>query len=207
MISYLIEGFALGISTGPYCFSACSPMLVPYLLADSRSNWKGNIKLLLEFVMGRLVAYLLFGTVAGMIAKEFSGQIPPIIIKGSVLLSGFLMLAYFLYKKFPHLSFCKIVLKPEWSNRFPFILGFLIGINLCPPFVTGLIRVFESGSVEFGIIYFAAFFFGTTLFLIPLIALVPFVLTKRLQFIGELTCAFTSLWFIGIGMAGLFFSR
>jgi len=46
-------------------------------------------------------------------------------------------------------------------------MGFLMGINICPPFLMSLAYVFSLHSAFKGIIYFLMFFLGTTLYFLP----------------------------------------
>ena len=65
-MSCLTQGFWLGLSTGPYCFAACAPCLLPYLSAEGRSDLGANLRLLARFLAGRLLAYFLFGAAASL---------------------------------------------------------------------------------------------------------------------------------------------
>jgi len=198
-----LEGFGLGLSTGPYCFTACAPLLVPYLLSEGRTIWKGNVLLLTEFIAGRLVAYLLAGFAAGWAGARWAGQLPSWLLDCAVLVSGFLMLALVTIKAAPGKTVCAAALSSRWARRFPLLLGFLVGINLCPPFVAGITRVLELGHSAWGAAYFAAFFVGTTLYLLPVLAIVPLAFQKRAQFIGTLACGLAGVWFTILGAAGI----
>ncbi len=199
-----LEGFGLGLSTGPYCFTACAPLLVPYLFAEGRLRWRGNLLLLAEFMGGRLAAYLLAGAAAGLVGSRVSGHLPPGLLNGAILVSGLLMLAVAAFKTAPRLSACATAARSSWARRIPFVLGFIIGINLCPPFVAGLTRVLQLGGPGLGAGYFASFFIGTSLYLLPVLVAVPLTSHKRTQFIGSLACGLTGLWFTILGAAGLF---
>ncbi len=219
MTGVWLEGFGLGIATGPYCFTACAPLLVPYLMAEGRQVWKGNFLLLLEFMAGRLAAYLLIGAMAGLVGTRFSGQLPQGLLSAAILVSGVLMLLVAAMKLMPRqnsgenraarfwsaapLALCHWASGSRWVRRIPFVLGFVVGVNLCPPFVAGLMRVLQQGHPGWGAAYFAAFFVGTSLYLLPVMALVPVVFQKRASFVGSLACALTGLWFTVLGAAGL----
>ncbi len=202
----MAEGFILGLSTGPYCLTACAPLLAPYLMADAPASWKTQIRALIEFVAGRLTAYVIFGLTAGFLGKNLSGPLSAKIIQSALIVSGLLMLLYFFKKASPHTSLCAALWRPAWAKRFPFVLGCLVGINICPPFVAGLSRVIDIGSAGMGMLYFLAFFAGTTLYLMPLLIVLPLSVIKRAQTIGTLMCGLAGLWFIAKGLLG-FFSR
>jgi sulfite exporter TauE/SafE len=197
------EAFSLGLSTGPYCLTSCAPLLVPFLMAEGRGGWGGGARLLGEFIAGRLAAYLLFGLAAGALGAAAGGRLPPKALHAAVLCSGLFMLAVLALKTAPHLRLCAWAMRTKSVRRLPFVLGFLVGINICPPFVAGLLRVLGLGGALQGAAYFAAFFAGTTLYLVPLFAVVPFAFIRRLQNIGALACGLTGLWFTGMGLYGL----
>ncbi|MBI5245233.1 MAG: sulfite exporter TauE/SafE family protein [Elusimicrobia bacterium] len=204
MTRFLAEGFSLGLSTGPYCLSACAPLLVPFMLADGRGTWRGNALLLAEFIAGRLAAYLLFGLAAGAIGSAFAGRLPPRLLYAAMAFSGLLMLAIMALKTAPQLSLCAWALRSRGLKRLPFALGFVVGVNVCPPFVAGLAQALRLASPSAGASYFLAFFIGTTLYMLPLFAIVPLAFMKRLQDIGAIACGLTGLWFTGLGLHGLF---
>jgi len=199
----LAEGFTLGLSTGTYCLTACAPILVPYMLTDQRAGWKGNALLLAEFMGGRLAAYLLFGFAAGLTGAKLIGHLPSWTMHAALLVSGLLMLSYLFVKAAPGSKLCAVAWVSKGIKRLPFALGFALGINLCPPFVAGLVRVLALGSAYLGTLYFAAFFVGTSLYLVPLALAAPLLSHKRLQFIGALSGALAGLWFTASGIVGL----
>jgi sulfite exporter TauE/SafE len=203
LIRLLVEGFTLGLSTGPYCLTACAPILVPYLLAEQRAGWRGNGLLLAEFMGGRLVAYVLFGFAAGLAGVKLFGHFPPWIMSAALLASGLLMLSYLLVKTTRGSKLCAAAWVSKGIRHLPFVLGFALGINLCPPFVAGLVRVLALGSAFLGTIYFASFFMGTSLYLLPLAVAAPILSLKRLQFIGKLSGTLAGMWFTASGIFGL----
>ena len=201
----LIEGFTLGLSTGPYCLTACAPLVIPYMLAEQRTGWRGNILLLAEFLGGRLVAYLIFGFAAGLAGEKLHGHLPSWMIPLALLVSGLLMLFYLMIKAAPSSKLCAAAWVSKGIQRLPFALGFALGMNLCPPFVTGLVRVLALGTALLGTLYFAAFFVGTSLYLLPLTLATPFLSQKRMGFIGTLSGALAGLWFTASGLFGLLY--
>ncbi len=193
----------LGLATGPYCLTACAPMLVPYVLASVEGRRRRGLLTLGEFLTGRFLAYVLFGAAAGFFSGRFSGTLPARGVAAAVFGAGVLMLLYSLPKTFPTVRMCAHMNAFPGLRRLPLALGFLAGINICPPFLAGVARVLESGSAGFGGVYFAAFFAGTSVYLLPLAAALPFTHIKRLQSIGTLACGVAGLWFMGTGVVGL----
>ena len=44
MLTTLIEGFILGISTGTLCLVTCTPIYIPFLMSEDRKFGKNFIK-------------------------------------------------------------------------------------------------------------------------------------------------------------------
>ncbi|MCB4755806.1 MAG: sulfite exporter TauE/SafE family protein [Elusimicrobia bacterium] len=208
MIGILVEGFTLGLATGTTCLVSCAPLLVPFLLAESRAGFKKNVVLLMEFMGGRLAAYVLFGWGIGALGHRFAGQIPSFVLSLALFLSGLFLILYALAHAVFGFPLCRFLLKPGWKktlDRMPFLLGFLVGLNICPPFVAGVFRVLELGSPWGGLGYFSAFYAGTSLYLFPLLTAVPFLRQPRVQRIGQLTCVLAGLWFMTLGLVKALF--
>ncbi|MBI5238857.1 MAG: sulfite exporter TauE/SafE family protein [Elusimicrobia bacterium] len=186
----LAQGFWLGLATGPYCFAACAPFLVPYLCAEGRPDLKGNLGILARFLAGRLLAYLLFGAGAGAMGAAVSGTVPVWLAPAALGLSALLMLA----------CAAGIGTKLSWCaaapGRVPFALGFLTGINVCPPFLTGLVVVLALGSAFSGAAFFAAFFAATSLYLLPVLGVWPWLSSSRARAAGRLALALAGLWYL-----------
>ncbi|MBI4669416.1 MAG: sulfite exporter TauE/SafE family protein [Elusimicrobia bacterium] len=194
--TFFTEGFALGLSTGAYCLGACAPLLVPYMLGEGKSTWKANGFILMEFMAGRLLAYILFAVIVSFIGIHFSNFISPRLIRLAMGLSGLLMIIYAMGRNFSQPTLCRRALNSPALTRFPLILGFSIGINICPPFAAGMTRLIEMGSILFGIFYFLSFFTGTSLYVLPLILVTPWLKYERLVSAGRLCSFFSGIWFL-----------
>ena len=203
MTRVLAEGFGLGLSTGLYCLGACAPFFVPFVLAEGRPGLRSNFGLVAEFMGGRLAAYLIFAAGMSSLGERYGAGMPGWFVPAGLLISGLLMLAYALVKNLPHLGFCGQLSKSLAISRFPLWLGFLVGINVCPPFAAGMIRLFAIGNVVSGMTYFAAFFAGTTVYMIPLLAAGPLARFERLKNIAAVASALAGAYFAATGLAGL----
>jgi len=62
-------------------------------------------------------------------------------------------------------KFCAIL--PFQKIRWTFLLGFLTGVNVCPPFLASLAYVFNLKDVLASLLYFLMFFLSTSLYIIP----------------------------------------
>jgi len=165
MYTFFIQPFLLGLSVGLYCFAYCLPFVGSYLVSEKRQT-RENFKVILQFIGGRFVGYLLFGAFFGYLGEKIDNPtINLILIIALIVLSGFLILH------------ALGLLKPAWScapkikkhrQKFPLAMGFLLGVNLCPPFLISLTYVLTLGNLLKGIIYFLMFFIGTSLYFLPM---------------------------------------
>jgi len=203
LANLLLEGLALGFSTGGYCLSACMPFLIPYMLVEAKSGVFHNLKFILEFLFGRLMAYIIFAFVISVLGQNFHGLVFSKILSIAMIISALLMLVYAFAKNFPKLHFCIKIDSSSHLSKMPFFLGFLIGINICPPFLIGMVKLLELASVAKGMVYFLGFFIGTAFYTLPLLSLTWVVKIKRLQNIGNITAFIVGAWFLMIGIISL----
>ncbi|HBE89526.1 MAG TPA: hypothetical protein DDW67_10350, partial [Elusimicrobia bacterium] len=91
---------------------------------------------------------------------------------------------------------------PAAGKTLPFSLGFLTGLNFCPPVLAGLMRLASLPDFVSGLVYFGGFFAATALFLLPALIPVPF-LTDRVKGIGRMALFLSGLWLAGNGVASL----
>ena len=193
---YFGEGFLLGLSLGVYCFTACIPVILPYILAAGDKNFIKNLVILGEFVLGRLVAYLIFAFVVIFISRHYLKSPPPWMMSVLLTFCGLLMLSYFVVPKMRKIKFCR-VFKPPF--KIPILLGFVMGINACPPFIAAFARLLSIGSYVGGFLFFGGFFLSSSLFLLPSLLATPF-LGERLKIIGKMTLMLIGAWYVFMGM-------
>ncbi|HAH31466.1 MAG TPA: hypothetical protein DCL44_04025 [Elusimicrobia bacterium] len=203
MLSLLSEGFLLGLSTGAYCLASCLPVLAPYLLAGGSSSWKANSFLFLQFLSGRLLAYALFALSAVALGKLSGPYLPPAALSAGMIITSLFMF-YFLFsgrlKK--HIS-CFASPPAAWAEKqIPFFLGFITGVNICPPFAAGLLRLMGLADLFKGLVYFGGFFISTSIFLLPALVPTPF-LNLRLKNIGRMMLFLAALWYLLMGLRGI----
>jgi sulfite exporter TauE/SafE len=196
MSRVVIEGWLLGLSTGPYCLGACAPFLVPFLLAEGATTWRRNAALVAEFLLGRLVAYLAFGAVIGWLGDTLKPHLSQRLASTALVVTSALMILYAVVKGLPRWKLCAATAQRLPLQRLPFVLGLLIGINACPPFLVAMARIIQLGGAATGAIFFLGFFAGTTLLTIPLLAVSPVTRSRRAQRLGTLATVLVGLWFL-----------
>jgi sulfite exporter TauE/SafE len=218
-----LQGFLLGLSSGVVCLASCAPVLIPLFLGEARAPLS-NTRLLLEFMGGRLLGYLLFGFVAWATGRLVLGAGTLSLQTSSVitLLLGCLMLGYGIAKfqgiKLPSAPAAKAdagcTISPwqakTWLRKSPRLipcgLGFFSGLNLCPPFIVALTQSAVTRSLSMGLLFFASFFAGTSLFFLPF-PFLGFLRNKQaLTHVGALAAILVGLYYLYSGSLHFLFS-
>ena len=192
------QGFLLGLSTGVFCLSYCAPVLVPYVLAEARPRLAMSLSLVGQFLLGRLVAYALFGLVASYLGVWVGDSLPRWVIGLSLMGLSLLLILYSLAQSLPRPGLCHFV--RGHSARMPPLFGFLTGINPCPPFLLATARVFEGAQPLGGVLLFAAFFVGTSLYMLPLAFVGPLSRYEQIREVARLTAIIVGVVFLLIGI-------
>ncbi len=187
---FALNAFLLGLSTGIFCLAYCGPIYLPQLIAQ-KNNYKGW-GVFLQFNLGRLIAYIIFGAMFGWLGAQVHFQFLKIYTQWIIILIALLLILYGLGLSLPKIKWCAWVK----NIHFPFLTGFLLGINICPPFLLALIYNFQIGGAINGILFFFMFFLGTTIYLIPITFLGYFSKAKWLRQAGCITAIIVGLTFI-----------
>ena len=160
----IVQPLLTGLSTGVFCLTSCFPFIGSYLGAEGR-DLKKSILILLEFLAGRLAGYLCFGLLAGYLGEKFDPHWLRLATDMAFIVLSLVLLFYLLglvrEKNFCHTP--KIL-----KGRGPALMGFFMGINLCPPFLLSVAYVFSRHSALDGAIYFALFFLASSVYFLPL---------------------------------------
>ena len=196
MVRAVIEGWLLGLSTGPYCFGACAPFLVPYLCAAGASTWSGNVRIIGEFLVGRFLAYLLFGAAVGWVGELVKPHLSQQVAAIALVVTSTVMILCAVVKGLPHWRLCAWSARRLPMSRMPLVLGLLIGINVCPPFLVAMARLLQIGGLATGVVFFLGFFAGTTLSTLPLLSLSPLTRNVRVQRVGTYAAIIVGGWFL-----------
>jgi hypothetical protein len=200
-----MQGLFLGISNGIVCLAYCAPVLVPYLMGESR-GMSYNVSLVIRFLFGRLLGYLAFGLLSlafGRLLLQLAGVRELTIGTAYVVLSLFLI-AYGLFGVRPA---CPANVVGRIGHRMvhspfliPVVAGFTTGLSLCPPFLIALARGSQETTVAQNLLFFSAFFLGTSIFFAPF----PFIGLVRsssaFRFIGKMTTAMIGCYYLYSGI-------
>ncbi|MFA6003192.1 MAG: sulfite exporter TauE/SafE family protein [Elusimicrobiota bacterium] len=205
MLQALSAGFWLGLATGPYCFMSCAPILLPCLCAEGEPALAANLKAVDRFLAGRLLAYLVFGAAAGALGAALGPTMPAWLPAAALGLTAGLMLLYAGMKNFPQLSFCLAAARWIKPGALPFWLGLMTGLNVCPPFLTGLVVVLTLGSALSGLAFFGTFFMATSLYVLPVLGVWPWLAHARVRAFGRWALFAAGAWYLylaGVWLCG-----
>lgn len=207
MLQIVLEGLLLGLSTGAYCVGVCLVFFLPYLLVEARKNIFENIRNILFFMLGRLIAYIIFASLMGILSIRYKQNIAAKFSYASLIIISLLMVIYAITHNFRESRFCKIIFHHFSLRRMPFALGILSGLNPCLPFLLGTARIWTLESIWLGVVLFFAFFMGTSVYMIPLVFVSYLNRIERLQQIGLIMAFLSGLWFLFVGISGLIAAR
>ena len=205
-----MQGFLLGLASGATCLAYCAPVLVPFLLGEGnriRQNWG----ILARFLIGRLGGYLLFALLAwatNRLLLEEAGLTQNAsarsLVFGAiyVLLAGLLL--FYGLAKTPTLCAGSVqgvrAYLQRWPALLPLGLGFLTGLNLCPPFLLAFTGAVSSGSLLKSLFFFTMFFLGTSLYMLPMPFLGAFSHVSSLRTIGKLAALLMAAYYLYSGV-------
>ena len=200
MRALLIEAGLAGLSTGMFCCLTCYPFLAPVFAAEARSA-RRNLAVWLQFLLGRLAGYVLFGAAIGWLGERFaSAWLDRISILG-LLLMALVLVFYAIGFRRPRWSFCAAG-TPRAATA-PLLLGFLLGLHICPPFLMSVAYVFTLHSTVKGILYFLVFFCATSVYLVPLLAVGWLGRMPEFRLAARLSALAVGLLFLAYGILKL----
>lgn len=199
------EGLLLGLSNGIACLTTCSQVLLPLLLGEGKDT-RHNAGMVLQFLGGRLLGYLLFAFLAWAGSRWVHPLTENPLLYGLLyVLLGIMMFAYgFLYQT----ESCGLQ-RPargmpsrirQRMQLFPFGLGLVLGVNLCPPFLAAFAIATRYTHFYQTVIFFLAFFLGTSAFFLPL-PLIGWVRKRETgRLIGKLASGIVGIFYLYSGM-------
>jgi sulfite exporter TauE/SafE len=201
------KAFLLGLSTGLFCAGLCLPLAAPVLFARQKDGVGGSATGVVLFLTGRLVAYLLVGLLVGLLGRALDrfwsvkGVVLPILY--AVL--GLLMIFYAFAQSFPQLGFCRFMRPTLQSNRYLLVLGFLAGINICPPFLLAIAAALDVGGVLRGMLFFLVFFVATSIYLVPLFFAGSVTRYRGVRIAARVAAALAGVYFMVLAFRTVFY--
>jgi cytochrome c-type biogenesis protein len=197
-------GFGFGLA-GP-CLLVCAPVLITYVLGR-QARRKQAFSDIFVFLLGRLLAYLLLGYLAGLsgvILRRFCNLslIPFVKALGGAII--ILLGIYVWLKKEPFPWLGKYKAETIFSFSSLFMLGFIMGVFPCAPLLALLLEItLISKTALNGMFYALSFGLGTLISGLLVIAGLSGILTwlptkilksKRSNLIFRIICALLLIW-------------
>lgn len=191
-VQFFSEGFMLGLTTGHICLATCGPVYSSFLMQQN-SSLARYFWATLEISAGRFITYLLVGALAGLVGSQFSIEHKEYFtIAAYLLFSAFLLISVFRTRKCE--GGCAL---PKWNRftEYPILLGIVTGINVCPSFLLAFSRSFTLSGPLAGMLFFAAFFLGTSIFMVPLSFIGMLGRKKMFRTIARIAAVLVAIWF------------
>jgi len=92
---------------------------------------------------------------------------------------------------------------PQHGRTGAATLGFLTGINLCPPFLVAGVRAAQLGSLPSALIFFVLFFAGTAVWFAPFLALGLVQRNRAIATVARITAALLACYYGFLGASTL----
>jgi sulfite exporter TauE/SafE len=176
----------------------CLPLVGPAMLSRRKPGWRESAASLGLFLVGRLVAYLLFGLAFGALGGVISRVwlVKARLLPALYLLLGLMMIVYGIVQSFPHVGFCRFLDARAQSRWYLLVLGFLAGINLCPPFLLAVTAALDAGGALPGMFFFFIFFLATSIYMLPLLFAGVVARFGAVRFAARVVSVLAGGWFI-----------
>ena len=199
-----MQGFLLGLANGTTCLAFCAPALIPFLMHEGQTV-RQNLVTLAKFLGGRLGGYTLFGLLAwatGSLLLRAANYQSLVIGAAYVGLAALLLVAV-LRKKAPAgaCAFGGAQAKlSRWPALLPVGMGLLAGLKICPPLLLAFTDAASTGTLTGSLVFFLAFFLGTSIYFIPLSFLGAFARVTALRIVGQFAAVIVALYYLYSGI-------
>ena len=157
--------------------SYCFPFLATFIASENRTS-KRNFFLILYFMLGRFLGYAAFGLIFGFLGEQLKSPYLTLITDLALILVSVVMVLHItgLSKQKDNLCVASKI-----YNRNAVVMGFLMGVNICPPFLLSLAYVVSLNDILQSVLYFVIFFFTSSIYFLPMIFVGMLAKIKELQ--------------------------
>ena len=193
--NFFIKPVLAGLSVGAFCMSYCFPFLAAFIASENRTP-KRNLFLILYFMLGRFLGYAAFGLIFGFLGEKLKSPYLTLITDLALVLVSIVMLLHIsgLFKQKDNLC-----LASKIHNRNALVMGFLMGVNICPPFLLSLAYVVSLADILQSVLYFCVFFFASSIYFLPMIFVGMLAKIKELQKAAQVSGIMAACVFIIYG--------
>jgi len=204
----------LGLATGPVCLASCGPVVLPWMLVQPPGVRAHGAQLSL-FLAARLAGYLVFAAAAwslgAAIPQSWAGR--SWIFGGVELLLAVALVVYAAGWPRPRCAdrkspskLVKIGQASPTRRSGAVTLGFLTGVNLCPPFLVAGVRAAQLESLPAALAFFVLFFAGTAVWFVPFLSLGFVRRTPAVLTVARMLAVLLACWY-GFSGASILIAR
>ncbi|MBF0532160.1 MAG: sulfite exporter TauE/SafE family protein [Candidatus Omnitrophica bacterium] len=190
--SLWLNALVTGLATGGFCLATCFPFMGSLLVAEDR-GFKKNIWFVLHFLGGRLVGYIAFGFLFGSLGQMVRTPVADCVTDLCLIILSLVLILTMIGLIKTSEQNCLV---PRFHARQAATIGFLLGVNVCPPFLMSLTYVFSLHNSWQGVLYFLFFFVASSVYFLPIVFLGLLAKMKEIQWVGRVS---------GLISGGLFF--
>ena len=194
-LKLFIQPVLAGLSVGAFCMSYCFPFLATFIASEERPAQR-NLGLIFYFMLGRFFGYAAFGAAFGFLGEQLKSPFLTLITDISLILVSIVMILHItgLLKQKNNLCVAS-----KLHNRNAIVMGFLMGINICPPFILSLTYVVSLNDVLKSVLYFVIFFFASSIYFLPMVFVGMLAKIKELQKTAQVSGILAACVFIIYG--------
>ena len=204
----------LGLATGPVCLATCGPVVVPWMMVQPR-GLRGHSRQLGLFLAARLAGYMVFAAAVWLVGSS----IPRAWVGRTWLMGGIEVLLaaalVFYAVGWPHRrcaaanpayaqasarhgsmgGLVRIGEPPRSLRSGALALGFLTGINLCPPFLVAGVRAAQLEHLSAALVFFVCFFAGTAVWFLPFLSMGFVQRTPAVVTVARMVAVLLACWY------------
>jgi len=193
--NFFIKPVLAGLSVGAFCMSYCFPFLATFIASQDRPA-KRNFLLIAYFMLGRFLGYAAFGLIFGFLGEQLKSPYLTFITDISLILVSVVMVLHITGLSKQKDNWC---LASKLHNRNAIVMGFLMGVNICPPFLLSLAYVASLNDVLQSVLYFVIFFFASSIYFLPMVFVGMLARIKELQKAAQVSGIMAACVFIIYG--------
>jgi hypothetical protein len=117
---------------------------------------------------------------------------------------GALLVLYGIVYNVPGWKLCALSTGFVQNRKLFLLLGFLAGINLCPPFLIALSYSLTLGTPWRGMLFFFFFYISTSVFILPFLFSSLISRFHAVRSAARITAVLAGLWFVYLGVKNIF---
>lgn len=201
------EALVLGLTTGPVCLASCGPVILPWMMVQPRGA-RANGRQLVLFLAARLAGYMVFAAAVWLVGSAIprawtgrswlTGGVELLLAAGLVVYAAGWPRPACAQASARHGAedgLVQIGETPRPQRSGALALGFLTGINLCPPFLVAGVRAAQLAHLSAALLFFISFFAGTAVWFLPFLSLGFVRRTPAIVTVARMVALLLACWY------------